>query len=695
MHSVNTTLPLFDDSPIIHLLRHYEIEVLTMTVKAKRHYLFSLFAAGWWFVFLSVCPLIHASAAFEPKKLTIIHTNDLHSHLLGHSPNWDYTPETVLDDDTQGGWARIATVIQGEKQARDHPVLVLDAGDFLMGTLFHMISREQAVELMLMKKIGFDFTTLGNHEFDLKPSGLSRILRTAQSKAGLPGVLASNLIFDPDQEEDDALEQDFKQGLINPYAVIERNGIRIGIFGLLGKDASETAPFAWPVTFADIVESSNDMVRTLRDEENVDMVVCLSHSGIWDEKKKSEDEILAKKVPGIDIIISGHTHTRVTEPIFVNDTVIVQADSYGKFVGILDVAWDESETVLFENYRLTEINDSIKGNERINQLIQENKELIESRILKDRGLQFYQPLAETGFDLCIEDRETGLGNLITDALRRAVNKRVYDPARPLSRVRVALQSNGLIRSDIVKGQTGVVGVSDLFRVVPLGIGVDDTMSYPVLTFYLYASEIKKAMEVATSIYPAKGSDYFLQFSGLKVIYNPKRMIFDRVTDIWIEEQDGTYRLLDTSRSNQKLYRVTSNFFNSSFIKFVGDYTKSILKMVPKDADGNPIKDLGTARVDADPDTSGIQELKDWETLFEYMDTFEDSDGNGIKEIPQRYSQTEDRYVAEPSLNPVDLLKGGTFITWGAFGAVLVVLGIFFLVFFVVLKKIKKRRQSRQ
>jgi 5'-nucleotidase len=247
----------------------------------------------------------------------------------------------------------------------------------------------------------------------------------------------------------------------------------------------------------------------------------------------------------------------------------------------------------------------------------------------------------------------------------------------------------------VKGQTGVVGVSDLFRVVPLGIGVDDTMSYPVLSFYLYASEIKKAIEVATSIYPAKGSDYFLQFSGLRVIYNPKRMIFDRVTDVWIEGEDGTYQLLDTSRSNQKLYRVASNFFNSSFIKFVGDYTKNILKMEPKDGAGNPIQDLGTARVDADPDKPGIQELKDWETLFEYMDTFEDSDGNGIKEIPQRYSQTEDRYAAEPSLNPVDLLKGGTFITWAAFGAVLVVLGLLFLVFFAVLKKIKKRRQSRR
>jgi len=651
--------------------------------------LFLLFFSHSFHASISASFSTHSAAPLE-KSLTIIHTNDLHSHLLGHSPNTDYTPDSVNDDATLGGWARLAAAIQKEKAARENPVLVLDAGDFLMGTLFHMISREEAVELTLMKEIGFDLTTLGNHEFDLKPAGLSRILRTAESKGGMPQIVASNMIFDPNEEADDALEQDFNKGLIKPYVVLERSGIRIGIYGLLGADATETAPFAWPVAFRDIVETSREMVQTLREKEAADLVICLSHSGIWDDKKKSEDEILAKKVPGIDIIISGHTHTKLTEPLFRNSTIIVQAGDYGRHVGVLDFAVNEDRTVVFKDYHLIEINDSIKGDERLTELIESKKEVVEKEVLKGRSLKFYQPLAETNFGLCLEDEETGLGNLLTDALRWAMNRRVYAPSNPLSKVRVALQSNGLIRSDIVKGKTGVIGVSDLFRVEPLGIGVDGTMGYPLLTFYLYASEIKKAMEVATSIYPIKGSDYFLQFSGVKVTYNPKRVIFDRVTDIWIEEQDGTYKPLDYSSSNKELYRVASNFFNSSFIKFVGSYTKDILKMVPKDANGNPIQDLANARVDADPDTPGIQELKEWETLFEYLETFEDRDGDGLKEVPERYSHSEGRFVPSPSLNPFKLLKRGNFLTWLAFCAFILALGVFSLLIFVVAKKLRKR-----
>lgn len=656
-------------------------------MKAKRFILFSFVSLGLWLFFLPF------SALAQEKKLTILHTNDLHSHLLGHSPNSDYTPETVNDDQTLGGWARIATVIKNEKAARDNPVLVLDAGDFLMGTLFHMISREHAVELVLMKEMGFDLTTLGNHEFDLKPAGLSRILRAAESKGGMPQILASNVIFDPAEKSDDALEQDFKKGLVKPYVVLERNGIRIGFFGLMGIDAAEVSPFAWPVTFGDPIQTSRQMMQTLREKEKVDVVICLSHSGVSEKKKNTEDEILAKKVPGIDIIISGHSHTRLSEPIFINDTIIVQAGSYGKCMGVLDVAADENNTVLFKHYHLLEINDSIKGDERITQIIDEKKKIVESKVLKDLGLKFNQPLAETDFDICLKNEETGLGNMLTDAIRWAVNKRVYDSAHPQSKVRISLQSNGLIRSDIVKGKTGVVGVSDLFRVEPLGIGVDDTMSYPLLSFYLYPSEIKKAAEVATSIFPIKGGDYFLNFSGVRVTYNPHRMIFDRVTEILIEEEDGTYVPLDTSSSNKELIRVTSNFYNSSFIKIVGSQTKNILKIVPKDKNGNPIQDLTTARVDDDPKKPGIQELKDWETLFEYTETFKDEDGDGLKEIPEKYSQPEGRYVSEPSLNPVQLLEGGNILTWGAFFVVLVVLGIILLMFYVLVKKIKKRRRS--
>ncbi|MBN1573971.1 MAG: bifunctional metallophosphatase/5'-nucleotidase [Deltaproteobacteria bacterium] len=633
------------------------------------------------------------SAAAEEVTFTILHTNDMHSHLLGHNPNIDYTPNTTNDDETLGGWARLATVINEEKAARTNTVFVMDAGDFLMGTLFHMISRDEAAELTLMKEMGYDFTTLGNHEFDLRPRGLSRILRSAVKKGGMPQILASNTVFDPEDEADDALEEDFEAGLVKRYVVIERDGIKIGLFGIIGTDAAEVAPFASPLSFGDMIETSREMVKLLREEEKVDIVICLSHSGLREDKDRSEDEILAKEVSGIDIIISGHSHTVVPDPILINNTIVVQAGEYGKFIGVLDFTVGDDKKVSLANYKLVSIDDSIKGDERITGLIEERKRIVERDVLTGLGLKFSQTVAETDYDMILKNEEVGIGNMATDAIRWAANKRVYDPADPLSRVRLSIQSNGLIRSNILVGKTGRVCVSDLFRVEPLGIGVDDTMSYPLVTFYLNAQEIKKAMEVPTSIYPIKGSDYYLQVSGLKVTYNPKRMIFDRVTEILIEEEDGSFVPLDYSSKNKELYRITTNYYNASFIKVVGSFTNNILTMVPKDRDGNRIEDLATERIDKDPATPGVQELKDWETIFEYVSTFEDGDGDGIKEISYRYKGAEGRFVPEPSLNPVKLLKRGNYLTWIAFTAVVVVLVIVFLIVYVPVKIVKRRKKK--
>ena len=157
----------------------------------------------------------------EEKLLTIIHTNDLHSHLLGFSPNIDYTPLRTGDDQTVGGWARIAAVIKSEKTRRTNPTLVLDAGDFLMGSLFHMVAREEALELGLMKEMGYDVVTLGNHEFDLTPHGLARILTSANQKGRMPKIVFSNAIFNPESSEDDTLEELFHKGLLRSYTIRE------------------------------------------------------------------------------------------------------------------------------------------------------------------------------------------------------------------------------------------------------------------------------------------------------------------------------------------------------------------------------------------------------------------------------------------------------------------------------------------
>lgn len=145
--------------------------------------------------------MISQQSLSAEKILTIVHSNDLHSHFLGASPNIAYTPSITGDDETIGGLARIATVIKTVKQNRQNPVLVFDAGDFLMGSLFHMLSRERAFELRLLSMMGYDAVTLGNHEFDLKPGGLARILRTAHQLRHIPPLVLSNAVFSQESKK--------------------------------------------------------------------------------------------------------------------------------------------------------------------------------------------------------------------------------------------------------------------------------------------------------------------------------------------------------------------------------------------------------------------------------------------------------------------------------------------------------------
>jgi 5'-nucleotidase len=533
------------------------------------------------------------------------------------------------------------------------------------------------------------------------PHGLARILNSAHQKGGMPEVVFSNPIFHPENTEDDTLEDSFEKGLVKPYVVREIQGIRIGIFGILGKDAAEVSPFARPMKFRDPIEASREMVKILREKEKVDWVICLSHGGLRENKSLSEDDRLAKEVPGIDLIVGGHSHTKLKKPMLVNQTMIVQAGGHGEYVGVLDLGYEKGKMKL-KGYQLVEIDDSIHADEKIQKRVESYVGLINERVLKKENLSFHQVLAKTDFDLRSVDDESNLGNLIADSIRWEINRIDYDKNGPATKVVVAIESNGVIRDDLLKGKTGNVAVCDLFRTVPLGFSRgDDTMGYPLITCYFYAHEIKKTMEVVTSIYPRKGSNFYLQVSGMRFKYNPNRIIFDRVTGIGIGSEEEGYKPLDYSESNKNLYRIATNIYNATFLGYVGRFTHGILDIVPKDRNGNPIVARTTTgnpfdvllslRVDVDKNKPGIQELKEWVALVNYVKDFPDKNHDGFPDIPEKYRGKLGRIVKEISWNPVSLLSRGTYVTWIAFGVIvglIVILG-----FGVFLFSRKMRRKS--
>ena len=196
-----------------------------------------------------------AAAADGKKTFTILHTNDMHCELHRDGAGLGLHPFTLNDDNTRGGYARLAGLIAKRKEARKDqgPVLVLDAGDYSMGTAFSAATRETGGELHLMGLMGYDATTFGNHEFDLGPDGLAQVHQ--RRRQGRPHSGSARFEYQLPRERRRRwpdLQRLTTEGVVRRYLVIERGGIRFGVFGVLGKEAmfytsGEATTFADPI----------------------------------------------------------------------------------------------------------------------------------------------------------------------------------------------------------------------------------------------------------------------------------------------------------------------------------------------------------------------------------------------------------------------------------------------------------------
>ncbi len=253
---------------------------VSLDVLARREFLAGSAAFG-----AALCLPGPLSAAEGEKSFTILHTNDMHSAFLGMGPSADYTPFKLHDDSTRGGFARLAALIAQRKTAdrKQGPVLVLDAGDFLMGTAFGAATRAIGGELRLMARMGYDATTFGNHEFDLGPDGLGQSIAAASKAGRIPALVASNTNFTAQDPALADLQHQAAKGLIRRYIVLTRGGLRFGIFGALGKEATFYTTGAGAVTFADAIETAKEMAKLLRETEKVDALLARRRPGALDQ----------------------------------------------------------------------------------------------------------------------------------------------------------------------------------------------------------------------------------------------------------------------------------------------------------------------------------------------------------------------------------------------------------------------------
>lgn len=596
------------------------------------------------------------------EEITILYTHDMHSSFL---------PKEGPDGHARGGYARLKTLINEQKEA--HPnALVVDGGDFSMGSLFQTAYSTSALELRAMGQMGYDVTTFGNHEFDYRASGLADMLYAAvDSGDPLPAIVDANYL--PPQEDEETWDALYTYG-VQDYRILERGGVHYVVFGLTGLDSDECAPMSGmelhdPVETAKrVVKEATEQCQTAYGADPV--VICLSHSGT--ENGKGEDYELARKVDGIDVIISGHTHTTLEQPIEVNDTYIVSAGENSKNLGVLTLTRTQ-DGVELKDSRLVPVDESVPEDPEMAAWIEAAKEQVERDYLADFDLEFDQVLVDNPYRFDTVDEvydtqhESTLGNLLADAYYWAGNQNSQDP------VDVALTASGVIRDTFPKG---AVTVSQVFNVASLGIGADGVPGYPLISVYLTGKDLKNAIEVDASVPPLMSAAQ-LFYSGVEYSFNTNRMIFDKVDDVALLGTGGvTEPIVD-----DQLYHVVTGLYIGQMLGAVEDTSFGILTVTPRDAQGNPI-DMSQLENYILHDDQG-NEVKEWYAIATYLQSM-----GG--EMDQKYGQTDGRKLVYSSWNPVSLLNHAGLPTFVAILALVLVVALLVQVVVLVRKYILRR-----
>lgn len=447
-------------------------------------------------ILASSCALaLSAGAAMADYSLTILHTNDFHARF---EPISKYDSTCSAEDNTAGdcfgGTARLVTAV-AEARARSNNSILVDGGDQFQGTLFYTFYKG-AMAAEFMNLLGYDGMTVGNHEFDDGPE----VLRGFMDSVEFP-VLMSNADFSGEALLSDKLLKS---------TVIERGGEKIGLIGLTPHDTDELASPGPNVIFTDPVDAVQGEVDKLT-AEGVNKIIVLSHSGY------SVDQRVAAETTGVDVIVGGHTNTLLGEmdnaegpyPTMVNNTAIVSAYAYGKFLGELNVTFDDDGNLTEASGQPILINGEVAEDAavvaRIGELAQPLEE-VRNRVVAETAAEI------VGVREDCRARECAMGSLIADAMLA----RVADQG-----IQIAIQNGGGIRASI---DAGPVTMGEVLTVLPF----QNTLS----TFQVSGETMVAALENGASQWE-EGAGRFPQVAGMSFTVDPSKPAGERVSDVMV------------------------------------------------------------------------------------------------------------------------------------------------------------------
>lgn len=441
----------------------------------------------------------------KPLDLTIMHSNDSHANVEQYP--------------------KLTTAVKEVRGQKANSLLV-DAGDVFSGTLYYNQYLGKA-DLGFMNDLRYDAMTFGNHEFDKDSNVLASFINEMQFPMVSSNVNVTN---------DSVLGPLFKNeisaapegGHIYPAIVKEVDGEKVGIFGLTTEDTTFLASPSKEIVFENAAEKAEATVAAL-EEQGINKIVVLSHLGYGPDKE------LAANVDGIDVIVGGHSHTKLDKPVFIEKaepTVIVQANEYHKYLGVLDVTFDVNGVITAQDGKLLDMKNyaaDADAQAKVDVLkapLEELKKTVvgSSSVVLD------------GEREDVRYQETNLGNLIADSMAQKANELVPGTT-------IAMQNGGGIRASINEGD---VTLGEIHTVMPF--------ANLLVTLDLTGEEIWQALEHSVSKVEA-GAGQFMQVSGLQFKYDVAKPAFDRVWSVNVMTADG-YEPLDLT----KTYSVATNAF---------------------------------------------------------------------------------------------------------------------------------------
>lgn len=458
------------------------------------------------------------SIVYADFDLTILHTNDIHSRIESiNKYNSTCNAEGEAEDKCFGGMARIKTKMDElREQMGNQNVLVLDAGDPFQGSLFYTTYKGEA-EAEFMESIGYDAMAVGNHEFDDGPEGLAKFV----DAVSFP-VLSGNL---------DLSDEASLAGKVEDHLILEVGGEKIGIISALATDTVDTSSPGDNVVFQDEIEALTADVAAL-EAAGVNKIIALNHVGL------PKDLEIAEAVPGIDVVIGGHSHTLMTNdedssfryPTMVGSTPVAQAYAYSKFIGKLTVSFDDEGNVTAATGDPVILDSSVTPNAEMAARITEMGAPIEE--MKKRIVAKTADVVDGDRGVC-RVAECSMGNLVADAML----DRVKDQG-----VTIAIQNGGGLRASIDAGE---VTMGEVLTVLPF----QNTLA----TFQASGQTIIDALENGVSqVEEVKGR--FPQVAGLKFTWDASVAPNEgRIQEVMVIK-DGDYQAIDPMAT----YSVATN-----------------------------------------------------------------------------------------------------------------------------------------